>query len=111
VTSWDESQHIGPLLIRHQAPTSSIQNECNYTHSTETPRAYEGIYFPSKNGGQAPIFFQSRPISPESLAGQFRSFDLEALDRFKKAGDFIVGACLFSFSTRNRVIFYDAYNK
>jgi len=38
---------------------------------------------------------QSRPISPGSLAGQFR---------FKEAGYFIVDVCLFSFSTRNIAI-------
>jgi hypothetical protein len=52
---------------------------------TETLRAYEGIDF-------VDFLYQSRPISPGSLAGQFR---------FKEAGDFIVGVCLFSFSPRN----------
>ena len=53
-----------------------LLNECNYPHSTETLRANEGIDF-------IDFLYQSRPISPGSLAGQFR---------FKKAGDFIVGA-------------------
>ena len=65
-----------------------ILDKCNYPHSTETLRAYEGIDL-------VDFLYQSRPISPESLAGQFR---------FKEAGDFIVGVCLFSFSTRNIAI-------
>jgi hypothetical protein len=65
-----------------------LLNECNYPHSTETLRAYEGI-------DCVDFLYQSRPISPASLAGQFG---------FKEAGDFIVGVCFFSFSPRNIAI-------
>jgi len=43
--------------------------------------------------------YQSCPISPESLAGQFW---------FKEAGDFIVGVCLFALSTRNIAMMKEA---
>jgi hypothetical protein len=65
-----------------------IFDKCNYAHCTETLRTYERIDF-------VDFLYQSRPISPESLAGQLR---------FKEAGDFTVDVSLFSFSTRNIAI-------
>ena len=52
-----------------------LLNKCNYPHSTETLRACDGIDL-------VDFLYQSRLISPESLAGQLR---------FKEAGDFTVG--------------------
>ena len=60
----------------------AILDERNYSYRSRVLRANEGIDF-------VDFLYQSRPISPESLAGQFRSFDLEALDRFKETGDFV----------------------
>ena len=43
-------------------------------------------FFQKKRRPGSYFLYQSRPISPGNLAGQFR---------FKEAGDFIVGVCLF----------------
>jgi len=67
-------------------------NECNDPHSSRALRTYEGIDF-------VDFLYQSCPISPESLAGQFW---------FKEAGDFIVGVCLFALSTRNIAMMKEA---
>ena len=74
-----------------------VFDECNDPHGTGTLGTHEGIHL-------IYFFYEPRPVSPEIPVGQLRSFDLEALDRFQDAGNFIIIADLFSFSPRHVTI-------